>query len=97
MDMRIAKLGPRAKGIVVWSSAQDPEHPFSARVGDETWVVRVNDFPEEVLYTLLIDGRKVASFDDWPPSWRRPTLGEAQASHAETQNTPGVRSHRPVS
>ena len=34
----------------------------------------MNDFPDEQLFTLLIDGRDVESFDDWPADWMRPDI-----------------------
>jgi hypothetical protein len=34
-------------------------------------LVRVNDFPEEQLYTLFVNGNEVGNFDDWPEQWVR--------------------------
>ena len=39
-----SKFVARGNQAVAWSKTDDPEHPFCARVGDESWVVRVNDF-----------------------------------------------------
>lgn len=33
--------------------------------------IRMNDFPEQPLYTLFLDGQAVADFDDWPSGWMR--------------------------
>ncbi len=33
--------------------------------------LRMNDFPDEQLYTLFADGKSVAEFDDWPSRWLR--------------------------
>ena len=49
----------------------DPTALWSARVGAGTWTVRVNDFPEEHLYTLYVDGEELGSFDAWPRQWSR--------------------------
>ena len=57
---------------VRWLVTGDPVRPYQAKVGDETWVVQLNDFPEEHLYTLFIDGKEPESFDDWPVQWSRP-------------------------
>lgn len=36
---------------------------------DKNWKIKMNDFPEEVLYTLFVDGKPVLDFDDWPQHW----------------------------
>lgn len=57
---------------VSWARTSDPERPYEAKVGFGTWTVRVNDFPDERLFTLLIDGREEESFDEWPALWSGP-------------------------
>ncbi|MSV34225.1 MAG: hypothetical protein EXQ47_01320 [Bryobacterales bacterium] len=49
--------------------------PFRAEVGADTWQLRLNDFPAEHLYTLLVNGSEIDGFDDWPKSWKRPLPG----------------------
>jgi hypothetical protein len=56
---------------VQWHETGDVEHPYQATVGRQTWVIRLNDFPEEPLYTLIVDGKDVIDFDNWPPRWLR--------------------------
>jgi hypothetical protein len=57
---------------VVWRATADAEHPYDSEVAGEHWQVRINDFPAELLYSLLVDGREVARFNDWPLAWRKP-------------------------
>lgn len=57
---------------VVWHKTENPEFPYLASIDNESWEIRINDFPAESLYTLLIDGSSVLDFDDWPESWQRP-------------------------
>jgi hypothetical protein len=57
--------------LVTWSPTGDALVPWSAQVEGQIWSVRVNDFPEEHLYTLLIGEKDTASFDAWPPVWRK--------------------------
>ncbi len=52
---------PRADGVI-----------YSSMVNGEEWLIRMNDFPDEPLYTLVVDGRDVIHFNDWPSEWRRP-------------------------
>jgi hypothetical protein len=43
-------------------------------VDEQTWLIRLGDFPAEPLYTLLVDGAEIESFDAWPAAWTRPLL-----------------------
>lgn len=57
---------------IVWKPGMDSLHPYSTEFEGEQYLIRLNDFPDEHLYTLLIDGKEIAHFDDWPQSWTRP-------------------------
>jgi hypothetical protein len=54
-------------------TGDDPEFLWRAEVGGGTWTVRVNDFPNEHLYTLFVNGNELGSFDEWPPRWEHRT------------------------
>lgn len=62
---------PTAREIA-WRRTASAEIPFEAVIDGRRWTVRVNDFPAERLYTLLIDGVEVEDLDAWPGAWRRP-------------------------
>jgi hypothetical protein len=55
-----------------WRRTGTAEFPYTALVAGQTWLVRLNDFPVDPMYSLLIDGREVGDFDDWPACWSRP-------------------------
>jgi hypothetical protein len=38
----------------------------------EQCLIRINDFPDEHLYTLMVNDQEVVHFDDWPLCWTRP-------------------------
>lgn len=57
---------------VVWTQKKDPNYPYEAWFDGEKLVIRLNDFPDENLYTLIVNQKEVASFDDWPKQWTRP-------------------------
>lgn len=56
---------------LTWYKTTDPYHPYHTDVDGNRWLLRINDFPEEPLYTLLIEGSAHLSFDDWPAAWKR--------------------------
>jgi len=59
---------------VFWQVAHDAKLLYQAEVGGENWQLRSGDFPAEALYTLLIQGKEVATYNDWPPAWSRPPI-----------------------
>lgn len=56
---------------IAWRHTDDGEFPYEAQVDAHRLQVRVNDFPDEPLYSLLIDGEHAADFDKWPGHWTR--------------------------
>jgi hypothetical protein len=68
------ELGRRMSELTAWSRTTNPDIPWDAQVRRGHWQVRLNDFPDAYMYTLLIDGQAVGDFNDWPPAWDR---GEA--------------------
>lgn len=58
---------------VIWRSSANVEYPYKGELDGEKLVIRVNDFPDENLYTLLVNDVEVANFDDWPKQWTKPT------------------------
>ena len=62
-------LDDRLKTNVKWFRTQEPTELWRAEIGADTWTVRVNDFPEEHLYTLFINDGELGNFDEWPRQW----------------------------
>lgn len=53
-----------------WTKTNDAEFSFTATGPDGgKLVIRLNDFPEEPMYTLLQESVPLTSFDDWPQAW----------------------------
>jgi hypothetical protein len=65
------EMQARLESEVTWTATGNVDVPWSAMVNGERWEVRLNDFPDEVMYTLIVDGVIVDDFHDWPPPWRR--------------------------
>jgi hypothetical protein len=56
---------------LTWYKTGTAQYPF-ANTDDEDhdFKIRINDFPEEPLYTLIKDGKALCSFNDWPDYWK---------------------------
>jgi hypothetical protein len=39
---------------------------WAAEVGGDSWRVRINDFPDELMYSLMIGSENAGDFHDWP-------------------------------
>ena len=46
--------------------------PVAAKVGRSWWVLRINNFPDHPVWTLLVDGQRRFDVDDAPPAWGQP-------------------------
>jgi hypothetical protein len=68
----VAKLQSYLAEEVVWEKSLDPLRPYAVEIDGEHRVIRLNDFPDEHLYTLIVDEVEIADFSDWPEWWRRP-------------------------
>lgn len=54
---------------VDWEGDVD-DGPYQATVKNQDWVIQVNEFPSEPMYSLFVQGRAIGDFDDWPRQWR---------------------------
>lgn len=63
---------------VAWRRTNDGEFPYAASCDGVELRLRVNDFPAEPLYTLVVNGQSSLDLDDWPPSWLRPAATPEQ-------------------
>jgi hypothetical protein len=51
--------------------SEDVDWPWIAAAGKAVWRLRLNDFPEDPMYTLFVDGNEVGDFNGWPEPWQR--------------------------
>jgi hypothetical protein len=65
---------------ISWTKTGDHDVPWQATKHGRTLQVRLGDFPAEPLYTLLVDGEAIESFDEWPTRWIRPETPNVQAT-----------------
>ena len=66
MEHMSTKIRSYLEADVDWNKRTDPQYPYEAQVNGDRLVIRLNDFPDETLYTLLVNDKEVSSFDDWP-------------------------------
>jgi hypothetical protein len=65
--------GYRRAGIVWRARESNPEHVvYESEQDSECWAIRLNDFPDEPCFTLIVDGREIIHFNDWPAEWGNP-------------------------
>jgi hypothetical protein len=65
-------LGEHCARKLTWKRTDDLDHPWARReVDGQDWQVRLNDFPDDVMYSLVIGGTTVSDFHDWPETWQR--------------------------
>ncbi|MBA3539212.1 MAG: hypothetical protein H0T79_06260 [Deltaproteobacteria bacterium] len=73
---------------LAWEHTGDGEVPYRTTVNGRTYTMRVNDFPAEPLYTLLVDGTtEVEHLDDWPAAWTKAAVPAALVDLAEKTKT----------
>lgn len=66
----VPALGNHLATTVTWT-AGDLDHPWTAQVAGATWRIRLNDFPDDLMYSLLIEAAPIGAFHDWPETWQR--------------------------
>jgi hypothetical protein len=59
---------------IAWTHTGDGEVPYRADEDGWNLLIRVNDFPDQPLYTLFVDEIKISDLEDWPPAWTRPPI-----------------------
>ena len=62
---------------VTWRKSDNSQDGliYCALVKDSAWDIRLNDFPDEPMFSLIVDGREVIHFNEWPLEWGvRPKL-----------------------
>lgn len=53
----------------VWIRTGHGEFPLRGEIGGQPALIRINDYPADPLYSLIVDGQNVGNLEDWPTSW----------------------------
>lgn len=83
----MARPGWLIEQPIFWERTGDGEYPFRTAYAGAALRIRVNDFPAEPLYTVLVDGRAEFDLEDWPSAWTRPPAGADLLRVAGTEQT----------
>ncbi len=74
---------------ITWAASNDTEYPYKTVFEGRAISIRLNDFPADELYTLIVDGSEI-SFDDWPKVWAK-ALKKTPKRAAKLNGTPRGR------
>lgn len=66
-----APLADHLARELAWQRTDDLERPWATTFDAATYRIRLNDFPDAFLYTLLHDDTPLGGFNDWPENWSR--------------------------
>ena len=56
---------------ILWQKTDDVEFPYISIRENEKRKIRLNDFPQEPMYSLLINDEVICDFDDFPINWEK--------------------------
>ena len=65
------ELGDKLARQLSWRSTGNPIYPWSIDIDGISWRIRINDFPDELMYSLMIGSENAGDFHDWPETWQR--------------------------
>ncbi|ADE53344.1 hypothetical protein Caka_0319 [Coraliomargarita akajimensis DSM 45221] len=73
---------PELKKSVSWRTGDGNNGIcFVTEEEKKEWKIRLNDFPDDPTYTLIIEKSETLHFDDWPDFWIRPEFPEMNWSN----------------
>ena len=70
-DRRAAIMARQEAAPLIWTATGNGEFPYRGRWAGRDAMIRVNGFPAEPLYSVLVDDQNVGNLEDWPANWRR--------------------------
>lgn len=57
-----------------WKATGNGEFPFESVIDGEKAFIRVNDFPLEQMYSLIVNSVEIGDFDALPNEWNVPSV-----------------------
>ena len=65
------ELGELLTRELSWRATDDVNYPWTTDVAGETWRIGLNDFPDDLMYTLIVNDKVIGKFHEWPERWHR--------------------------
>jgi hypothetical protein len=96
-DNRPNVLIPFLQREVRCHQSRDLDNPWTADVQNHRWTLRLNDYPDDFLYTLIAEDEPIASFNDFPRNWKRSAaMTGASPLPAQQGEDPSSKPQRPT-
>lgn len=74
------KINDYLSKAINWNTTSDAEFPYSTVLEGKGAHIRLNDFPADNLYTLIV-GDAEFEFEDWSSEWIKTTNKKAPKSN----------------
>ncbi len=71
-EWRRRAMEARTSRAVTWEETDSAEYPLRTLLDGHETRLRINDFPDEPLFSVIVAGQSVGELEDWPPAWRKP-------------------------
>jgi hypothetical protein len=62
------KISDYVSEAIKWNPSGDAKFPYTTMLDGKTARIRLNDFPADILYTLIV-GDAEFDLDEWPTAW----------------------------
>ena len=59
---------------IQWRGTWNAEYPFRTYINGQTYRIRVNDWPDNPMFSFIENNKVIFDFDDWPNNWFMPQM-----------------------
>lgn len=56
---------------ILWIPCKTDEFIYESLFCNDFYQIKLNDFPDEILYTLFKNNQEMHSFNNWPEKWKK--------------------------
>lgn len=60
------------KQQIIWTRTRDLSNPFETIIENNKLTIKLNDFFDGDIYTLIVNDQEYIDFDEWPQNWIKP-------------------------